>query len=672
MKTRNKIITGLLATALVMGGASVPAVEAAGVKHIYAGIGATFVTIDNKAWGSGDFLSTGIFDRYSNGFGHTNTPQEVKFQKSVKKIASGFSFSYILKTDGTVWGVGNNYNLQTGNSAVLERERTDKWAAIPGLTDVVDVAAGEDHGLALKADGTVWAWGNNNSMQLGYLDPYRLMRAVPIQVPMTDAVSIAAGENFSLVLKKDGTVWAFGSNEFGQQGSSDILVYPGSEAGVHQVQKLANVKSIHTISRHALAVLQDGTVWGWGDNGYGKLGDFSLNKQEPVQLPLTDVASAATGDNFTLLLKKDGTVWALGSNNTFGLGQGVHPDDLPGSVVPLQVPSLSGITEVAASGSVGMALAADGSVYVWGEGWCGEAGLGLSSQSDPYSLVSAQVPTKWNPLPELTATAQTVSATQINLTYDLHDYETKQYRQDVTYKVRRDSQVIYEGTNMSFSDTGLTGSNFFYTVDAYDANGNLLGRKDFWANTSSRKMLSNGDYHSLMLLEDGTLQAFGLNSNGQLGDGTKTNLLAPKTVLTGVNKGVAGYRSSLALKADGTLWAWGANGYGELGYGNTTEQLSPVQVKNLTNVTNFDTESYHGAAVTADGSVWTWGLNTNGQLATGDKTNRLAPAKSTLISGVKDVKTGYGHTVFLKTTAPSGRPAAMNTANSATAPPQSL
>lgn len=644
MKARNKIITGLLATALVMGGLGSPAAEAAAVKHIYAGSTATFVTVDNKGWGSGEFLLTGFQDRYGYDI-NAKTPQEMSLPNDVKKIAAGFNFSFVLKRDGTVWAIGDNGLYKTGNRAVVGNSITNKWTAIPGLTDVIDVAAGKDHGLALKADGTVWAWGDNTQNEHGDPDldrPY--VHSIPFQLPITDVKAVAAGENFSLLLKNDGTVWACGSNSDGQQGSSEFA----SDTGLHQVPHLANVKSIHTSDFHALAVLQDGTVFGWGRNLKGQLGEHAEGTLEPVQLPLTGVASAATNADVSLFLKTDGTVWAMGSNDWYLLGQGVDRYALMKSAVPLQVKNLSGIVEVATGTYVAMALAADGSVYVWGDGGStGATGLG-SPAGDPWSSIPALLPTKWNPVAELTATAQTVSATQINLTYDLHDYETKQFRQDVTYKVRRDSQVIYEGPNTSFADTGLKGSNYFYTVDAYDANGNLLGRKDFWAKTSSRKMLAGGDYHSLMLLEDGTLQAFGLNSNGQLGDGSKTNLLAPKTVMTGVNKAVAGYRSTFALKTDGTLWAWGANSYGELGYGNTTEQLKPVQVKNLTNVKSFDSESYHGAAVTADGSVWTWGLNTNGQLATGDKTNRLAPVKSTQISGVQDVKTGYGHTVFLK------------------------
>jgi alpha-tubulin suppressor-like RCC1 family protein len=128
--------------------------------------------------------------------------------------------------------------------------------------------------------------------------------------------------------------------------------------------------------------------------------------------------------------------------------------------------------------------------------------------------------------------------------------------------------------------------------------------------------VSAGDAHSLALLNDGTVRAWGENDGGQLGDGTLTDRSAPTRVgsLTGVMAVAAGGNHSLALAADGSVWAWGANASGQLGDGSTVTRNLPVRVSGLTDVVAIAAGSQHSLAIRADGSVWAWGSNAQGQL----------------------------------------------------------
>ncbi|ETR72349.1 MAG: Regulator of chromosome condensation, RCC1 [Candidatus Magnetoglobus multicellularis str. Araruama] len=135
--------------------------------------------------------------------------------------------------------------------------------------------------------------------------------------------------------------------------------------------------------------------------------------------------------------------------------------------------------------------------------------------------------------------------------------------------------------------------------------------------------IAAGPYHSLVLKEDGTVWAWGLNNNGQLGDGTTANISKPVQVsgLSHVTMLTAGYHS-LSLKEDGTVWAWGYNNWGQLGDGTTINRYRPVQVSDLSNVIMISAGEYHSLALKGDGSVWAWGYNGHGELGFGTTTDK--------------------------------------------------
>jgi alpha-tubulin suppressor-like RCC1 family protein len=239
------------------------------------------------------------------------------------------------------------------------------------------VAAGVDHSLALKSDGTVWAWGNNNHGQLG--NNTSVGSLVPVQVPGLDHVTkISAGYGFSLALRSDGTVWAWGWNDKAQLGA--FSKSPFSLVPV-QVPGLAHATGISAGVEHAVATATDGTsaltsVWAWGDNEFGQLGDGTLTShgaERVTGLPLY-IAGTSAGDAFTTVLGTDGTVWAWGYDNYGQLG------NAPSSAMvtrPMNtVGAGSGITQISAGALHVLALKSNGTVLAWGNNQFNQLGIG--------------------------------------------------------------------------------------------------------------------------------------------------------------------------------------------------------------------------------------------------------------------------------------------------------
>jgi YD repeat-containing protein len=220
----------------------------------------------------------------------------------VDAIAAGFQFSLALKRDGTVWASGNNSYGQLGNGTFAGSINKSIAAPAPvkGLTGVVAIAAGWRHGLALKADGSVWAWGYNGNGELGcttfqksIATPVRVMVRVgtdePAQYsPLTGVVAIAAGYEHSLALKADGSVWAWGYNGNGELGNgkftgdfNDSVAYAVHVTSTETGGFLTSVSAVACGGYHNLALKSDGTVWVWGDNVLGQLGNGAFTTAAP-------------------------------------------------------------------------------------------------------------------------------------------------------------------------------------------------------------------------------------------------------------------------------------------------------------------------------------------------------------------------------------------------------
>ncbi|MEK8127937.1 S-layer homology domain-containing protein [Paenibacillus filicis] len=377
-------------------------------------------------------------------FGSTTFAAPAASEPLPRKAAeAGDRFSLILKKDGSLWAWGQNSNkLGMGSNANTIYEKPVK---VTGISEVAAISTGAYHTLAVKSDGTVWAWGENGGGALGIGSEPREVN-VPHQVKgpggegfLTDVVDVAVGDTYSLALKQDGTVWQWGTlHTFqsatpvpvtGEQGlgvlsgiakidaGQDFALALKNDGSVLQwgnsfyilsapsmvpqkVQGLDQVKAIGHGNYHALAVRAEGTVWAWGANFSGMLGDGSKSDSlTPVQVklpggePLQQV-QAVTGANLTsYAIKEDGTVWSWGDSNNGMLGIGELTEDTYfGSPYALQVKGEDGIgslSQVASlSGSEAwsnliLASKTDGTFSGWGKN--GEKQL-VNTAIDTYTV----------------------------------------------------------------------------------------------------------------------------------------------------------------------------------------------------------------------------------------------------------------------------------------------
>ena len=335
----------------------------------------------------------------------------------------------------------------------------------------------------------------------------------------------------------------------------------------------------------SIAIKADGTLWAWGTNAYGQLGDgTSVNKVLPIQIGSdTNWVSVAAGNSHSLGIKSDGTLWAWGLNDHGQLGL----NDTVTRLVPTHVGSAQWVcVDAGASHSVGLLL--DGTLQAWGYGAYGQLGSGGVADQLTPSYVGDGLP-GWR---------------MINA------------GRNHTAAIDASGKLWTCGRN-SYGQLGI-GS----LVD--QASLTQVGTATNWEYASA------GDDHTIAKTTTGQLWAFGKNLTGQLGLGNTTSRTTPVQIGTGTNWSSVdtGTAHSAAIKTDGTVWCWGYNSNGQLGDGTTTDKTSPVQIDGISWL-RADVGYFHTMGVKTDGTLWCWGLNSFGQLGDGTLVDESVP---TLIS----------------------------------------
>ena len=279
------------------------------------------------------------------------------------KSISGGSYSRVaIKTNGTLWTWGENTDGQLGINgiAISVGHRSTPVTTFLGGTNWKSVKSSGTFTAAIKTDGTLWTWGYNFNGQLGHGDNNE--RVTPTRVgSATNWKSVATGSNHTIAIKTDGTLWTWGLNDQGQLGHNDTT----SRSTPTQLGSATNWKTINNTSNHTIAIKTDGTLWTWGYNFSGELG---LGDRVSRSTPVTTILGGnywkyvAGGTQTTLAIKTDGTLWTWGSNDNGQLG---HNDTVSRST-PTQLGSATNWKVVSGAFSSSMGIKTDGTLWCWG------------------------------------------------------------------------------------------------------------------------------------------------------------------------------------------------------------------------------------------------------------------------------------------------------------------
>jgi alpha-tubulin suppressor-like RCC1 family protein len=330
-----------------------------------------------KCWGrnSNGELGDGTTDNRSAPAAATGLPNRVV------QVVGGYSHSCARTSDAALWCWGSNRKGQVGDGTTNTPKTTPAQVTALG-SSVEDVSTGFLHTCALKSDGTLWCWGCTDSAQLGdgVVDKDAGVPS-PKQVTAlgTDVAEVRVGGRHSCARKTDGTLWCWGDNENGQIG--DGSTGPPQTAPA-QVTALATATArIAAGDQHTCALKNDGTLWCWGRNVEGQLGDRSnTDRADPVQITSlgSEVAEVTAGTWHTCARKTDGTLWCWGSNLIGELGNGSTAD----RNTPAQVAALGQDVRALACGERhSCAVKTDGTLWCWGSAMDGQLGTGKTDDS---------------------------------------------------------------------------------------------------------------------------------------------------------------------------------------------------------------------------------------------------------------------------------------------------
>jgi len=319
-------------------------------------------------WGSNAYGQLGLES------GSTyNTPQEVMPETTNwAAVSGGMYHSMALTKDGALWAWGNNSYGQLG--VVTPGSRSLPVRVVSDDQKWIMVSAGWYHTLAIKADGSLWAWGSNAQGQLGIGNKSITMSGTPVQIP-GEWMYVAAGQYHSLGIKKDGSLWAWGNNSAGQLGNNNPgitqyapVMIDSAESGEWIMVAAGCVEEDYR--SHSLAVKSDGSLWSWGWNQYGQLGDRSyVNKYIPSRVGNEyDWVAVSAGGRHSMALKKNGSLYAFGYNAYGQLGNGSYAT----SNEPVRVSSEWKWAAASAGNDHSVGLGSDGYIYTWGSNEYGQ------------------------------------------------------------------------------------------------------------------------------------------------------------------------------------------------------------------------------------------------------------------------------------------------------------
>ncbi len=544
----------------------------------------------------------------------SNTPGNV-LDANIKSVSLGYNHSGAITEDGSLYMWGDNDYGQLGDGT-----RENKAKPVKVLDNVTSVSLGYRHSGAVTKDGTLYMWGENTYDQLGGGDIF--YETKPIKV-LDNVMSVSLGDYHSGAITKDGTLYMWGDNDYGQLGNGTT-----SENGHIRkpIKVLDNVTSISLGRGHSGAVTKDGSLYMWGHNYLGQLGDGTTeNKTKPVKV-LDNVASISLGDEHSGAVTKDGSLYMWGSDGVGIVGAG--GDGITKSKIPVKV--FDNVASISFGDDHSGAVTKDGSLYMWGHNRSGQLGDGTIGEikKQPVKVLDNVASIS---LGDERSGAVTKDGNLYIWGRGTFSYELKQPIKVFDNVISASFNKLHsDATNATDESNGIItkdGSLYMCGENYYGqlGDGTTEGKTEFIKVLDNVVSISLGGEHSGAVTKDGSLYMWGRNFAGQLGDGTTENKSEPVKVIDNIIYVSTGHGHSGAITKDGSLYMWGENYYGQLGDGTTKDRTEPIKV--LDNVISVSLGSYHSGAVTKDGSLYMWGKNVAGQLGDGTTENKSEPVK---------------------------------------------
>ena len=583
------------------------------------------------AWGNNSSGQLGLNDTI-----YYSTPTQIL--GSYTQLSAGGSHSVAISTDGTVWAWGNNADGQLGLADTINRSSPVQITSLPGT--YTGVSAGGMHTLALNSAGQIFGFGDNAYYQVGYTSPTGV-------VPASDARAFIKTNDYSL--------WLWGRNDIGQLGNNSVI----SRSSPVQITTIAADSYIQvstapdTFNTHTLGIRTNGSLYGWGYNAFGQLGQSdSLNRSSPVQIATGSWLQVAAGLSHSIAIKNDGTLWGWGLNSSgqagllswiqvasgnshtlvlrsdgqlFGYGLNTSGQLADGTVVsrssPVQIGSGKVFTKITAGQNVSAGILNDNRLFVWGAGTAGQLGDGtVVNKSSPVAVAGSWVYISASDYMLGYNTSNGLYAWGLNSSGQLGINDTINRSSPVQIGSNDALSALVVSAGQTSAKINNDGTLFTWgnnNIGQLGLNDTINRSNPVQVSGSFMSVSSGYDGHTLAIDSNYNLFAWGLNTSYQLGL-VIDNLNRSSPVQIGTDSWAsvhAGVSYSMGRTISNTLVGWGSNSFGQIGN-------SPTVVWSKVVSNNYSTYSLH-----SDGTLWAWGDNTYGDLGVNDTLFRSSPVQ---------------------------------------------
>ena len=668
----------------------------AGVNYSWKAVssGSSFtvaIRSDGTLWSWGDNSSGELGNLTSGASLSVSSPVLVSGPAgaSWSKIAAGQIHALAITTTGQLYawgynGLGEIGNFTSSNSisspVLVSGPVGASWAAISG---------GTEYSLAITTTGQLYAWGGNHPYgNLGNNDPNTQPVSSPVLVSGPAGTSwsvVAAGQSHTLALTSSGLLYAWGWNAYGQLGTTQNFVAPNYTTPVTAVTtspatwlKISAGNEGGTTGGHTLAIKSDGTLWGWGENRFGELGNLTTTTAtQPVLISGPAGASwtaISTGTTFSLGITTTGVLYGWGDNTTGQLGIG--STTATSSPVAVVTPSAAySWTQISApnQGTTFLGIRSDGTLWAWGLNINGQ--LGINSTTSPITsptLVSGPAGASWSAVAAGTShslgitTAGRLYAWGYNLAGAVGNLSTTDVSSPVL--VSGPASTSWSAVAAGFeSSFGITNIGVLYAW-GYNFYGELGINSTTTVSSpvlvsgpagASWSVVSAGASHTLGVTTTGLLYGWGYNNSGQVGVNSLSTISSPVLVsgpaATSWSTVAAGALHSLALTSTKLLYGWGQNTSGQVGINSLANVSSPVAIVGPAAVQSWkQVAGSAGAtlAIKSDGTLWGWGANPAGAVGNLSTATVSSPV---LVSGPAGaswsaIAAGASHSLGITTT----------------------